>query len=82
MKEQIISWLLASHIMSAGTPPANLEVCSDHAVANSSGFSGVLVRNRCTGVYWLWNPTATFSIDQRFAKQVHAKHIEDSDDGQ
>ena len=74
MKEQIVPWLLASHIMSVGKLPECFEVCHDHAVSNASGFSGVLVLNRNTGFYWLWNPTATVSINQHFAKRIHEQN--------
>lgn len=74
MKEQIVHWIPAAHIMSAGKLPEEFEVCHNHAVANASGRSGVLVRHRHTGVYWLWSPTATVAINQRFAERVHGQN--------
>lgn len=71
MKEQIVTWLPAAHLMSAGQLPQNSEVCCGHAVANSAGYSGVLIRNTETSIYSLWTATATVSINQAYAQQVH-----------
>lgn len=71
MKEQIVTWLLASQLLSAGQLPPNSEVCCDHAVANSSGYSGVLIRNTETGIYSLWTATVTVSINQQYAHRIH-----------
>ena len=73
MNEQIITWLPASHLMSTGVLPEEFEVCHAFAVANASGCSGVLVRNRDTGLYWLWSPTAIYPIAQKFAQRIHAE---------
>ena len=71
MKEQIVTWLPASQLLSAGQLPPNTEVCCDHAVANSAGYSGVLIRNTGTGIYSLWTATATVSINQQYAYRIH-----------
>ena len=71
MKEQILTWLPASHLLSAGQLPPNSEVCCDHAVANSAGYSGVLIRNTDTGIYSLWTSTVTVSINQQYAQRIH-----------
>lgn len=71
MKEQIVTWLLASQLLSAGQLPPNSEVCCDHAVANSGGYSGVLIRNTETGIYSLWTATVTVSINQQYAHRIH-----------
>lgn len=71
MKEQIVTWLPASQLLSAGQLPPRSEVCCDHAVANSAGYSGVLLRNTDTGIYSLWTATVTVSINQQYARLVH-----------
>ena len=71
MKEQIVTWLPASHLLSAGQLPPNSEVCCDHAVANSNGYSGVLIRNTKTGIYSLWTATVAVSINQQYAYRIH-----------
>lgn len=71
MKEQVVTWLPASHLLSAGQLPPNSEVCCDHAVANSAGYSGVLIRNTDTGIYSLWTSTVTVSINQQYAQRIH-----------
>ena len=74
MKEQIVTWLPASHLLSSGQLPPNSEVCCNCAVANSSGYSGVLIRNTDTDIYSLWTATSTVSINQNFAKRVHTQN--------